>query len=234
VPVIYFEKIMKDYLFCPFRFDLCNNISLELDITDDNYTEMVAHNLLEIIHNHKDMSVEDVKYSVESSIKKHNISSNEKSLNIIKNIVRYWDKYGSNYDIMQNNIPVSLSLETCEVNGTIDLIIKENDDEISIVQFIGSDKKMDKNSLEFYSVLYNYYSYLIKEYDEFKDKTINKIILHSLYNNEVHEFDCTPNDEKQSIELLDSISSNIIRGIFEKNKQNCNKCEFNVRFCKNK
>ena len=69
---------------------------------------------------------------------------------------------------------------------------------------------------------------------DFKDKTINKIILHSLYNNEVHEFDCTPNDEKQSIELLDSISSNIIRGIFEKNKQNCNKCEFNVRFCKNK
>lgn len=234
VPVIYFEKIMKDYLFCPFRFDLCNNISLELDISDDNYTEMVAHNLLEIIHNHEDMSVEDVKYMVESSIKKHNISSNEKSLNIIRNIVKYWDKYGSNYEIMENNIPVSLSLEACEINGTIDLVIKDNEDEISIVQFIGSDKKMDEYSLEFYSVLYNYYSYLIKEYDEFKDKTINKIILHSLYNNGVHEFACSPNDEKQSIELLDNISSNILQGVFEKNKQNCGQCEFNVRFCKKK
>ena len=224
---------MKDYLFCAFRYDLCNNIKLELDIPDDNSVEMYAHNLLENIHNHDLISVEEVQFIIESSLKYHNISSNEKSLNIIKNIVKYWDKYGSKYDIMANNISVSISLDECEIRGNIDLVIRENENEISIVQFIGSDRKMDSDSEELYVVLYHFYSHLIRKYDQFREMKIDKIIIHSLDNNAIHKFNYNESYENQSIQLLEIISSEIVSLNFKKDYNNCYRCEFNSKFCKN-
>lgn len=228
-----FEKIVKDYLFCPFRYNLCNNISLELDVADDNYMEMVAHNLLENIHSQDNLSKENVIYKIESCLDHHNISSNKKSLQIIRNIINYWDKYGSNYDIVKNSIPVAISLDNCEVYGNIDLIIKEKDAAISIVQFIGSDRRIDSDYLNIYEILYHYYPHILKEYEEFKDCDINNIIIHSLENNKNYTFSYNQNYEKQALELLNSITSDIIAVNFDKSKENCNKCEFNAQFCKN-
>ena len=234
IPNLRFEKIMKDYLFCPFRYNLCNNIYLELDIFDDSYIDMKAHNLLANIHNHKNISNEEVSYIINSSLKLHNISSNDKSLRIIKNIIEYWKNFGSKYDILANSIPVAVSLDNCEINGDIDLVIKDNENEISIVQFIGSDRRIDSEFLEYYKLLYHFYPKLLKEYDEFKDFKVNKIILHSLENNKNIIIDYSEPYEDQSLELLDAISLDILRARFDKNTDNCHKCEFNAEFCKNR
>ena len=142
-------------------------------------------------------------------------------------------EYGTNYDIVANNIPVAISLDNCEVNGDIDLIIKEKDNGISIVQFIGSDRRIDLDYLEIYRILYHYYPHLLKEYDEFKECKINNIILHSLYNNKVHVFEYSESLENQAFELLENFTSDILNVKFDKNKENCDNCEFNAQFCKN-
>lgn len=237
VPELNFEKIIKDYLFCPFRYSLSNNLKLELDIFDNNYIDMVAHNLLSNIHSqHIKMNItnDDVKEKLDTCINLHNVSAYEDSLRIISNIAKYWQDDGSNFEILNNNVPIAFSLENCELNGNVDLIIKGNDDnKISIVQFICTDKRIAEDSSIFYQMLCHFYPICLKEYDDFKDKQIENIILYSLDNNHAHVFDYDKVYEKQSLEFLEGITTNILNASFEKNKDSCSKCEYNAEFCKN-
>ena len=238
IPELNFEKILKDYLFCKFRYNLSNNLKLELDVSDNNYVDMVAHNLLENIHSQhimKSISNDEVDEKVRTCIELQNISSNETSLRIIENIIKYWENTGSKYKILHNNIPIAFSLENCELNGNIDLIIKGRDEnKISIVQFISTDKRISDDSALFYQMLCHFYPFCLKEYDEFKDKKIENIILYSLNNNNARVFDYEEIYEKQALEFLESITTDIINSKFEKNKDSCSNCEYNYEFCKNK
>lgn len=231
------EKIIKDYLFCAFRYNLSNNLKLELDIFDSNYVDMVAHVLLENIHSqHIENGITEniVDEKVDDCIQLHNVSSNEESLEIISNIKEYWRKTGSKYEILRNNIPVTFSLENCELNGNIDLIVQGNDEnKISIVQFICTDKRIDEKSLEYYHMLYHFYSLCLKEYDEYNETEIENIIVYSLKNNKIYNFDYDKTYEKMSIEFLESFTSEIVNAKFEKNIDSCDFCEYKSEFCRN-
>ena len=229
------EKILKDYLFCQFRYDLTNNLKLELDISDNNFIDMVAHNLLGNIHTHNDknkLSIEDVEKKIRDYIECHNISSYEQSLAIINNIANYWRDTGVNYKILENNIPITFAFESCELNGVIDLVIQgSSENKISIVQFICTDKRMNNKSLNFYKMLYHFYPFVLKEFDEFKDKEIENIIVYSLSNNKIHEFEYVETYEKQCLTFLESITNKILTAKFDKNGE-CERCEYRVEFCK--
>ena len=231
------EKIINDYLFCAFRYNLFNNLKLELDIFDSNYVDMVAHNLLENIHSHhldKGITKNEAYEKVDNYIQKHNVSSNEESLEIILNIKEYWRQNGSKYKILKNNIPVTFSLENCELNGNIDLIVQGSDEnKISIIQFICTDKRMDEKYLEYYHMLYHFYPLCLKEYDEYNEKEIENIIVYSLKNNEIYNFDYEKTYEKMSIEFLESFTSEIVNAKFEKNTDSCDFCEYKSEFCRN-
>ena len=161
-------------------------------------------------------------------IEKHNLSCHEKDEKIISNVSKYWEQYGSKYDIFKSNYLVFMPLDDCNLYGTIDLIINDQDG-YSIIQFIGSDDRID--NIKYYELLLHFYASALRENKEFEGKKLNKIILYSLDKNSI-VIDVNIQDifEKYGLRELNKISSNILNKKFEK-KGNCEICPYS-KFCK--
>ena len=122
-------------------------------------------------------------------------------------------------------------MEYCDLRSKIDLIIEEDDGELSVVKFIGTDANIP--DLEIYRYYLVFYVHVLKELDEYKDKEFKNIYLHSLYNNKRHD----PISFDQ--ELCDLIkkdiqeyTQNIHDNKYAKNTDNCKNCEYFGNVCR--
>lgn len=222
-----FEAILRDYSICPFKYYLSNDSKFAVEISDDDYVEMVLHRVLGGIHSQKNLSKYDIKLKIDTMLKFHNIGLFEKDNEIISNIFEYWNNYGKYYNVYKTNFTVLKHLNSCDLYGTIDLIVEDESEGYSIVQFIGSDEQI--LNIDYYVMLMHFYSSALKENDEFKEKQLNYIILHSLDKNSVKKFKIEEMYEKFGLKKLDNISSKILEKKFEK-KNNCEICGYN-KFC---
>ena len=228
IPEFYVEDILRNYLVCPYLYYICSDVKFAVNVSDDYHVEMVLHNLLKNIHSQKNLTIDDIRSKITPILERHNLSSNEYDYEIISNVENYWKEYGSKYDISKSNFMVSMELEECNLYGTIDLIVKDGDG-YSIVQFIGSDKRI--NNLQYYELILHFYASALRKSEEFKDKKLNRIILHSIHDNSII-FDVSIQDiyEKYGIRELNKIALNILNKKFEKNG-NCETCDYS-KFCK--
>ena len=236
-PNIQFEDITRDYLFCPIRYDLYNNTRYRNPLNNEKFIEMRMSQLLNRIHNQQNnniMTKDTIDLAAYHMINTYNISSNEKyskTIKILMNIGNYWDKYGKNYCILKNNVFVTLRMGHCDLNGIIDLIIKENENEISIVKFIGSIDRID--NMKKYMEFLTFYCYVLNEYGEYEKYTIKDMILHSLEENEKFTFRYNKNNNERLLKKLESITINITEDKFIKNSNKCTKCEYHNFTCFN-
>ena len=123
-------------MLCPYLYYICNEVKFAVNVSDDYHVEMALHNLLNNIHSQqKDLTLSDINEKINSMIEKHNLSCHEKDEKIISNVSKYWEQYGSKYDIFKSNYLVFMPLDDCNLYGTIDLIINDQDG-YSIIQFI--------------------------------------------------------------------------------------------------
>jgi DNA helicase-2/ATP-dependent DNA helicase PcrA len=228
VPELFVEDILRNYVVCPHLYYICNDVRFAMNVSDDYHVEMVLHNLLNNIHSQKNLTISDINSKIDSILEYHNLSSNKYDYEIISNVENYWKEYGSGYDVFKSNFIVSKELDDCNLYGTIDLIIKD-DDGYSIVQFIGSDKRI--TNIRYYELILHFYASALRENIEFKDKKLNRIILHSLHDNSVI-VDVNIKDiyENYGLRELNKISANILNKRFEKNGD-CEICEYS-KFCK--
>ena len=230
IKVLNLSEILSDYLFCPYRYDILNNTRFCVRIRNQRHVEYELHNLIHAIHGKKDITDEEVNEKIQSKIKYHNLGSDEIANSIIENVGTYWKEYGKNYDVIKTNVSLRRQMINGDIKGTVDLIIKENEDEISIVQFIGSDYKIIDFIDEYMIHLYFYIS-ILKNYDEFKEYKFKNIILHSIDNNKVHTIPYDANYEKDVIDRLDDITTNIVEDKFGKKLFRCDNCECNGNYC---
>jgi len=229
IPELNFESIMKNYIFCPYRYYVLNDIQFAVEISDDDHVEMVLHRLLSSIHTQKDLTNDDIKLKIETILNYHSISFDERDAEIISNVMNYWNEYGKHYNVAKNSFVVSKALSNCDLIGTIDLIVEDDDDSYSIVQFIGSDKNiLDKNQ---YLLFLHFYVSALKENDEFKDKKLNNIILHSFYSDTNETFEINELYEKYGLRELEKCTEDILNKRFVK-KDHCESCRLNNTFCK--
>ena len=222
-----FESILRDYNVCPFKYYLSNDSKFAVEISDNDYFEMVLPRVLGGIHSQKGLSEYDIKLKIDTMLKFHDIGLFEKDDEIISNIYEYWNEFGRNYNIYKNNFTVLKHLSSCDLYGTIDLIVEDESGGYSIVQFIGSDEQI--SDIDYYVMLMHFYSSALRENDEFKEKQLNYIILHSLDKNSVKKFKIDEMYEKFGLKKLESISSKILEKKFTK-KDNCQICGYN-KFC---
>lgn len=232
VPQIEFEKITRDFLFCPTYYDIVDNSRFRNSLNNDNFIDNLSHNILfNNIFIEKDILISDIENILDYTINLYKIKKEYESYKILKNILEFWKTYGQNYDILKSQINLSLRLEYCDLNGIIDLIIKENDDEISIVQFISSDDKVKINKMQ-YEFYLHYYYYILQQYDEFKDYKLKNIIVHSLVNNKKYEFSYNVKNEVKLLSYLNLITENIVNEKFKKTERNCKFCPYATMICK--
>ena len=231
IKVLNMNEILSDYLYCPYRYDIINNTKFYIKVRNRKNVESALHSLIYMIHSDKTITTTEVSEKVQAIIDYHNLSADEISNNIIENVNSYWDKYGKDYDVLKTNISVRKQMKNCDIKGKVDLVVKEEDGKISIVQFIGSDYNISEFLDHYMMCLYLYVS-ILKEYEEFKDYEFKNVILHSIENNEMHLIPYNSNYEIDTLDFIENIATDIVEEKFiKKPSDRCNRCECNGSHC---
>lgn len=212
------EDILNDYLFCPVKYNIVNNLKYRNPKLMSQFIKERLNNVLTQIHKNSD--VED---SVSQVISAYHLPSKEIQKEVeekFEKLTDYWQEHGKNYEIYAYDYSVTHKMTDGDLNGNIDLIISE-DEKVSIVQFILSIDKIE-NYLNYYLDNLHFYGYCLSEegYD------VNNLILNVVDENKQY---IVKYDEKQgeiTMKLLDNIVSDILNDNFTKHKIHCIDCEF--------
>lgn len=236
LPTLKFEEIIDDYIFCPIKYKL-KSLNYKTPKNNEKFIDRLLHTILISIYSpDRDTkpTKEDVMTIIMGTLKSYSLNNTKihsKEYKPILNIVNYWNDYGQNYEVIKSNLSVTQRLKNCDLNANIDLIVKENEEEISIVKFISStDKNIDY--LSYYKDLLNYYATFINGIGEFKDKKIRNVYLHSLKDNEKYCISHDPEKQEMITTILDNLIKEIIDEEFVKKEVNCSKCGFKGITCK--
>lgn len=231
-----FENINYDFLNCPIKYYLLNNVKYR----NFNKYRLFIDNLMHIILNniHRRSLIEEINENTIRNIfltimDSYSISSDNiysEIAGLLDNLIDYWNIYGNNYEILKSNIHAAMSLDYCDLTGQIDLIIKNNDNEISIVKFITSFEEI--NDVDLFMENLCFYGALIRMNKDFKDYNIKNIILHSIKENKQKQIEFNLENEKNAIDAVYYITKKIVSNIFSRNMSYCQKCEFNNVICK--
>jgi len=236
LPLLKFEEIIEDYLFCQIKYKL-KSLNYKAPNNNENFIDRLLHTILNSIYSpdrEVKPSTQDVKNIILKTLNSYSLSKSKiysEEFSPILNISKFWNEYGDQYNIDKNSISVTKRFKKYDLNATLDLIINENEEEISIVKFIVSTENIN-DYFDFYLECLNYYGIFINGIEDFKDKKIKNIILHSLKDNKKYiiEFDET----KAEIigDILDNMIDEIIEGKFKKSKNKCDMCGFKENPCK--
>ncbi|WP_295113908.1 ATP-dependent DNA helicase [uncultured Methanobrevibacter sp.] len=229
---IEFENVLDDYLYCPLKYNLENNLNYQNPRNINKFINSKLQVLLNAIHNPKldrDWSREEIHNLVNEVIKSYGFASKSMKNNLkelFDHIADYWLDYGRSYDIVEYSYPVTLEIDGYDVNGIIDLIVKENDTSVNLIHFIRSRDDI-RNYHYFYMETLFYYAYALLENDDFE---INSLILHVLDENKQYEIGFDKSN-RFIYHYLSAVISHIEREDYPRHEINCRNCEFSGVTC---
>ena len=230
-----FEDVLDDYLYCPLRYNLANNLSFQNPHNINKFINSKLRVILNAIHNpklRKDWSREEIHELVAGVVRSYSFASKtmrRELEELFDNVADYWIDYGRDYEIVDYSHPVTLEVDGYDVNGIIDLIVRQNDGGVSLVHFIRSRDEM-RNFHYFYMENLLYYAYALLENEEFQ---VNSLILHVLDENKQYEIDFDVSNDFV-IEFLSSVIRNIEDEKYPRHSVNCTNCEFADSTCKSR
>ena len=230
---IEFEDVLDDYLFCPLRYNLENNLGYQNPHNINKFINSKLRVILNKIHNPKidrQWSREDIRNLVGEVIKSYGFASKTMKSNLkelFDHVADYWMDFGKAYDIVEYGYPVTLEVDGYDINGIIDLIVRENDTSVNLIHFIRSRDDM-RNYHNFYMEILSYYAYALLENEELE---ISSLILHVLDENKQYEIPFDRTDDFV-IDYLKGVVSHIERDSYPKHEINCPNCEFSDVTCR--
>ena len=236
-PELNFEDIMRYYLFCPVCYDIFYNFKFR-NKNDDSFSEDRLHTILNKLFSTNNVTEEYIDNLIEKTKESYAIPINSQTAQILNNIPNFWEDYGKDYKVFKDMVDykVSTIMDYCDLNGTIDLIVENDDKTVSIIQIIGTNWKIERNFAG-YRKLLRFYGIVLKELDnEFgilNGYTIKDIILHSIKENK--RYDPIPIDvkhEKSTLKRLNKITKKIIHEDYIKSHKNCYVCDYKDGICK--
>lgn len=220
---IEFENILEDYLFCPLKYNLENNLKFKNPKNINKFIDSKLRVIINRLHNDRfmtDWDNESIEYLISEVINSYSFASGEKNLKkLFNNFCDYWKEYGSNFEIVETGFNVSLEVSGYDINGVIDLIIRDGEG-VSLVHFIRTRDDM-RNYHSFYMELLSYYAIALQER---MDVEVENLILYVLDEAKLYETEFKDNQFIE--EYLSSIVDNISRNEYSKHLINCEGCEF--------
>lgn len=227
-----FEDILDDYLYCPLKYNLENNLKYQNPKNINKFINSKLRVLLNTIHNPKlakDWSREDIHNLVSEVVKSYGFASSSMKnelKNLFDHIADYWLDYGEDYEIVDYSRPVTLEVDGYDVNGMVDLIVRENETSVNLIHFIRSRDEI-RNYHYFYMETLAYYAYALLENE---DLEINSLILHVLDENKQYEM-AFDESGKFIFDYLSSVISHIENEDYPKHEINCKNCEYSGVTC---
>ena len=223
-----FEDILEDYLACPLKYNLESNLKFKNPKNINKFIDSKLRIIVNRLHNDKfmtDWDSEDIEHLVGEVIRSYSFASGEKQIrNLFNNFTDYWKEYGKNFEVVKTSYPVSLEVSGYDINGVIDLIVRDGDG-VSLVHFIRTREGME-NYHSFYMELLGYYALALKERE---DVNVENLMLYVLDEGKLYEKEFS-RDELIS-DYLASVVRRISRNEYSKFRVSCDRCEFNGLIC---
>ena len=225
---IVFEDILDDYLFCPLKFNIEDNLKFKNPININKFIDSKIKVIINRLHNDKfinDWNSESIENLIDEVIKSYSFSSGVKKIKkLFNNLINYWDEYGKNFEVVKTSYPVSLEIAGYDINGVIDLIINDGEG-VSLIHFIRTREEM-KNYHLFYMELLSFYAIALKEND---DVEVENLMLYVLDESKLYEIEFNKNEF--ITEYLESVIENIDNNDYSKHIVHCDKCPFASLIC---
>ena len=223
-----FEDILEDYLFCPLKYNLESNLKFKNPKNINKFIDSKLRIIVNRLHNDKfmtDWDAKGIENLVSEVIKSYSFATSEKKLKkLFCNFTDYWNDYGRNFDVVKTSYDVSLEVGGYDINGVIDLIIKDGEG-VSLVHFIRTRDGM-KNYHSFYMELLGYYALALKERE---DVDVENLMLYVLDEAKLYEKQFVR--DEFLVEYLEGVVERISDDDYSKHFVNCGECEFNGLIC---
>ncbi len=225
---IEFENILDDYLVCPLKYNLENNLKFKNPKNINKFIDSKLKIIVNRLHNDKlvtDWDRESIENLISQVIESYSFASGKGNLKkLFSNFADYWKEYGENFEAVNTSYPVSLEVNGYDINGVIDLIINDGDG-VSLVHFIRTRDDM-RNYHSFYMELLSYYALALSERE---DVCVENLILYVLDEGKLYEEEYVKNEF--ILEYLSSVVDKISKDKYSKFTTNCHSCEFNGLLC---
>ena len=234
-PELSFENIINDYLFCPTYYDIFDNTKFKNRYNDDFFTDQRMQLVLEKIFTPKEISDDEIEKIIDDIKDSFMIKEGDETSQVLNKIPEFWHKYGKNYTPLKNvemGLITAYIMDNCDIHGKIDLVVKEDDNNINIVKFISSNYKISKY-IDFYKYMLSLYPImLLKNNENLKKYKIKNIILHAIKENERYVIPFDKSVEDAIAKELHNSVNKIINEDYEKHTNNCNRCPYKNTICK--
>ena len=225
---IEFENILEDYLTCPLKYNLESNLGFMNPKNINKFIDSKLRVILKRLHNlklEKSWKSDEIKHLISEVIRSYSFTTGEKQLKkLFNNFTEYWKDYGKNFTVVECSYPVSLEIDGHDINGTIDLIVKDGEG-VSLIHFIRTRETM-KNYHTFYMELLTYYAEALKER---MDVEVENLMLYVLDEAKLYEQPYRQSDFTK--DYLSGVVSNIASNSYFTFNKNCDKCEFSNLIC---
>ena len=220
---IEFEDVLEDYLFCPLKYNLESNLKFKNPKNINKFIDSKLRVIINRLHNDRfmtDWDSESIEYLVSEVIRSYSFASGERDIKeLFNNFAEYWKEYGRNFDVVETAFKVSLEVLGYDINGVIDLIVRDGDG-VSLVHFIRTRDNM-RNYHSFYMELLGYYALALKDR---MDVEVENLILYVLDEAKLYEIEFKKSDFIEN--YLEGVVENISRNDYARHPVNCEECEF--------
>lgn len=228
-PIYLSHSSINRYEKCPFAYNLSYNFSIKPSSSSGMEYGTISHNVLENLNNRviKDKNILITKEIIEEQVKieSEDYDFDEKTINdIIRDINIYWEEKGSKIDILEseykfkvlkNNISDDGTDIVYTLNGSIDLIYKENGDLYILDYKTGFISEEFKHS--YANQLYTY-ALALKSDPNYRDEEIKGLQIYSLKYNDIITIDFDDEKLETRENEIGDVAKNIIKGEFSERR----------------
>ena len=228
---------LENYNNCPFRYKLANDVGFNISEKQEIDEGIFVHKALEIINkeiiNNENIFIgneEVVKTITELFEKANEELKNEDSveyekqlIEIIDNVIYYYDNYGKSLKILDSEYPFYLKDQHYALKGVVDLIYETEDGKLGIIDYKNTRLEF-KYKDKFKKQLHLYVLALRDQNQEYEGKEISKLQVYTIKSKKMLDIDI---DEEYIDELkveLENVASNIHKGEFKSCK--CDDCKY--------
>ena len=240
-PVVLNYSKYTQYLSCPFKFDLSFNLGFR------RTGSAKAANMGTVFHEvMEDLNLKLLKGKVVEKNELEeividyykpmfDIKEDDEAFEEFKNNVEdYYYKYSINREVLESEFNFELFRDNYLLNGAIDLVYKDSNDEVVILDYKYAE--YDEDHIGGYEKQSYIYTSALREIPEYKKYDIKKAIIHFVKSDYQHVVDIDEDLMEKEKKNLSVVADKIKDEVFKKEPEklkNCEKCAYRT-FCKPK
>ena len=240
-PIVLNYSKYTQYLSCPFKFDLSFNLGFR------RTGSAKAANMGTVFHEvMEDLNLKLLKGKVVEKNELEeividyykpmfDIKENDEAFEEFRNNVEdYYYKYSINREVLESEFNFELFRDNYLLNGAIDLVYKDSNDEVVILDYKYAE--YDEDHIGGYEKQSYIYTSALREIPEYKKYDIKKAIIHFVKSDYQHVVDIDEDLMEMEKKNLSVVADKIKDEVFKKEPEklkNCEKCAYRT-FCKPK